>query len=361
MDNKFYLPILKSKLGEFIALSKLNETQRSLITPLFEVTPLEWDHSERKKPREINEHLDSFCKKFATKWGHFNSFIDTSLMNWEGVDSSPKIEYIFDKLKDLKLSPLPVISLNSTPAFLMAFKRILTKHSINEIAFRVNPNVVTNANFETNIFELFNQIELTPKNTHLIFDLVEPNFSEPEEFAESIVATLEEFPFLSQWKSFTIAGTSFPSSSAIKEGIWSFSRNEWTFYKALITKINSTEYNRDINYGDYSIVNPTYFDFNPKIMSASANIRYTHDDKWIVAKGKALKSKSAYLQYITLAGNIVTSKYFLGERFSDGDYHLAKCFRKEEGPGAPSIWMWVGNNHHFTKVLQDLFSIPAES
>lgn len=361
MKNKFYLPILKSKLGEFVALSKLNETQRTLIAPLFEVTPLEWDHAERTKPRTWEEHLDSFCKKFVTKWGRNDCFIDTSLLNWEKVDNTPRIKYIIDKLADLDFYPIPVISLTATPEFLKAFKNILRKHSIEQIGLRVNPDVVTNPDFEENIFELLADIRVSPKNTHLIFDLVEPNFSEPDEFADSILAILEDFPYLSQWKSFTIAGTSFPSSSAIKEGTWAFSRNEWKFYKALVKKIQSTDYARGINYGDYSIVNPTYFEFNPRIMSSSANIRYTHDDKWIVAKGKALKTKTSYQQYVTLAGKIVTSKYFLGEKFSEGDFHLAKCVRKEEKPGSPSIWNWVGNNHHFTKVLLDLFAIPRGS
>jgi hypothetical protein len=96
-------------------------------------------------------------------------------------------------------------------------------------------------------------------------------------------------------------------------------------------------------------------------MSSSANIKYTHDEIWIIAKGKALKKASSYLQYISLAGNIVSSKYYFGEKFSEGDYHLAKCVRKEEKAGSPSTWNWVGNNHHFTKVILDLFAIPRAS
>ena len=69
MESKFYVPILKSKSGEFMALSKLNSRAKKSIAPLFEVTPLEWDHSEQKKPKTLDDHLTSFCKKFITKWG----------------------------------------------------------------------------------------------------------------------------------------------------------------------------------------------------------------------------------------------------------------------------------------------------
>ncbi len=321
------------------------------------------DGNERQclKPRTWPEHLDSFCKKFATKWGQNNSFIDTSLLNWENSDNTSRIEYVFDKLAHQGFSPIPVIFLNASSDFYSAFKSIIKRHSIDEIGLRVNPDVVTNPGFESNVLDLMSNLNTSPKNIHLIFDLVEPNFSEPYEFADSVVAILEDFPFFSEWKSFTVAGTSFPSSSAIKEGVWTFSRNEWVFYKDLIRKVKDTEYKRTINYGDYSIVNPTYFEFNPKIMSASANIRYTHHNKWVVAKGKALKNKTAYLQYVALASKIVKSRYFLGEKFSEGDSHLLKCVKKEEGPGSPSVWMWVGNNHHFVKVLRDLFAIPLGS
>lgn len=361
MKNNFYLPILKSKLGEFVALSKLSPLQMESISPLFEVTPLEWDQTERKTPRTWEDHLDSFCKKFVAKWKRNNAFIDTSLLNWEDHDNTNRISYVYDKLASYNLSPVPVTSLITSTMFDKAFKYILKRYNINEIALRVSPGDVTNPEFENNILEMLTDYEIKPQNTHLIFDLKEPDFSEPDDFAEGITAMLEDFPFLSEWKTFTIAGTSFPSSSSIKEGTTAFSRNEWKFYKSLIKNLKATSYKRSINYGDYSIVNPTYFEFNPKLMSASANIRYTHHDQWIVAKGKALKNKTAFTQYLGLAGKIVSSGYYFGEKYSDGDHHLAKCVRKEEGPGSPAVWMWVGHNHHFTKVLQDLFSIPPAS
>ena len=85
MENNFYLPILKSKSGEFTALSKLGPTAKKKITPLFEVTPLEWDHSQQAKPKTLDDHLMAFCKKFRSKWASDNCFIDTSLLNYNGT------------------------------------------------------------------------------------------------------------------------------------------------------------------------------------------------------------------------------------------------------------------------------------
>lgn len=354
METNFYLPVLKSKLGEFTALSHLKKDQFSKIVPLFEITPLEWDQAERKKPRTLDDHLDSFCKK-VIKLGSSNCFVDTHLLNLNKIDNTFKIEYIFDKLALNRLAPIPVVSPRSSEEFLTAFNSVTQKDFMTEIGIRVNPNDVTDPEFEGNITQLLQKVEFTPKECHLIFDLVDSNFSEVEDIAESIIDILEDFPFLLEWKSFTIVGTAFPSSRSIKEGLVLYPRNDWKFYQLLSNKLATKEYARSINYGDYSVVNPEYFEFNPKIMKSSANIRYTHNDHWIVSKGKALAKSADYLQYKKLATNIYKSEYFLDEFFSKGDTHLVKVVRGQEKPGAPSIWNWVGNNHHFTKVLTDLF------
>jgi Beta protein len=91
-------------------------------------------------------------------------------------------------------------------------------------------------------------------------------------------------------------------------------------------------------------------------MSRSANIRYTHDDIWYVIKGKALKKSEDYKQYVIQATEILNSQYYMGETFSEGDTHLKKCSKGETTPGSPTVWSWVGNNHHFTKVVSDLFA-----
>lgn len=361
MNNNFYLPILKSKLGEFSALAHLDADSKTQIVPLFEITPIEWDQTEREVPRTWEEHLDSFCKKFIRKWASSDSFIDTRLLNWRDVDNTERIEYVFDKLASNDFIPSPVINLTSTDKFKNAFLRTIQKYSIKEIGIRVNPNDVTSPEVHENISFLLQSIRFKPNQCHLIFDLVDANFSEVENIADSIVGILESFPFWQEWKSFTVAGTAFPASNLIKEGTSEYARNEWRFYTTLVRKLEEGDHARVINYGDYSIVNPGYFEFNPKLMKASANIRYTHDDKWIVVKGKALKESADYVQYKKLAKAIVTSGYFLGEAFSKGDSHLAKCVRGEEGPGAPSVWNWVGNNHHFAKVLSDLSSMLLAS
>ena len=353
MKNRFYVPILKSKLGEFTALSKLNDLDKEKTFPLFEITPLEWDQTERKVPKTLFEHLDSFCKKIIQKWPSNNCFIDSGLLYYKEEDNRKHIQYVFDKLNEKNICPIPIITLSASNEFTNAILNIKSKYPISDIGIRVSPNDVTAIDFNDKIVNTLDTLGIIPTGCHIIFDLADANYNDIENFSDAVLDILQAFPFLDQWKSMTIAGTSFPSSRIIKEGKTEYLRNEWKFYQLLLKKSNIK---RQINFGDYSIVNPSYFEFNPKIMKASANIRYTHDEKWIVVKGKALKESITYKQYFKLAEQIFDSGYFLGEYFSQGDLYLAKCKSREEGPGSPSVWNWVGNNHHFVKVLFDLFS-----
>ena len=354
ISTDFYLPILKSKQGEFTALSHLRKEWEGAITPLFEITPLEWDQVERRVPRTIDEHLDSFCKKIIKKWPTSNCFIDSGLLKWNGSDNRHKIEYVYDKLVEKGIYSTPVMTLQYSNDFLQALQELLEKYAIEEIGIRTKVADLTAQDFQYRLDSMLNEFGIAATQCHMIIDLIDSNFTEIDNFADALAETIESFPYIGEWKSVTIAGTAFPSSRTIKEGISYFPRNDWKVYSALVKRLREREFIRAINYGDYSIVNPDYFEFNPKVMKSSANIRYTLDDKWLIVKGWALKNSIDYKQYTRMAKLIMDSDDYMGEEFSMGDLHLAKVANEEEGPGAPSVWNWVGNNHHFEKVLTDI-------
>jgi hypothetical protein len=356
MIKEFYLPVLKSKQGEFDALSKLSEKIKRSIVPLLEITPMEWDHATKEKPRTIEVHLQIFCKKVIKKWPSNNAFIDTHLINDKQANGMTSIEYVFSLLNQKSIAPIPVIRVNPSDNFFDGINMISLMYGLNEAGIRVTVNDITSPDFEDNIKKMLSKVGLDPNVCHLILDLNEADFTNPDDFSDGIVQVLSDFPNFKEWKSFTVCGGSFPSTNLIKVGVNQIPRNEWKFYKMLVTKLKAEKVGRNINYGDYSMVAPGYFQFDPIKMSRSANIRYTHDDIWYVIKGKALKKSEDYKQYVIQATEILNSQYYMGETFSEGDTHLKKCSKGETTPGSPTVWSWVGNNHHFTKVVSDLFA-----
>ncbi len=353
MKSSFYLPLLKSKAGEFKALSKLKPELKAHIVPLFDITRMEYDHAEGEEPKSFRDHLEKFTKKIEKNWLGYPMFIDSTLVNDERVDENEAIEFVFNQLFLFAYLAMPVVYTDSTPTFLGSVKRVLDKHNVEEIGIRVTIEDVTSPMFVQNLDDILQFLDVPIVNCHIIFDLKDADFTEYEDFSVGILEVLGEFPAFNKWKSFTIAGGAFPSISKIKTTEL-VPRNDWKLYNTLISKLAKTSIKRHLNFGDYSIVSAGYFEFDPKVMSTSANIRYTHDNDWFVVKGKALKKSPDWQQFYGQADTIVASEYYLGENFSAGDLHLKKCSKRETTTGNPNVWIEVGTNHHFTKVLSDL-------
>jgi hypothetical protein len=359
MKSNFYLPLLKSKAGEFKALENLNPTIKSKIIPLFDITKMVYDNEEHAKPRTIEDHLEKFCKKVFKSWPDNPMFIDTSMINTEKAGGTTAIEYLYSMLTKRNIHPMPVVYPSSSVEFIKSIRSILALYGIGEFAIRVTIDDITSSEFEIKLLHIMDKLKLSEGNCHIILDLKDADFTYMDDFAEAILESLSDFPYFKKWKTFTLAGGAFPAMSKIKNEVELVPRNDWKLYKIVSQKLKETSFGRVINFGDYSIVSAGHFEFDPKIMSISANIRYTHNDAWFVVKGRALKKRPDWQQYYSQADMIVKSKYYLGASFSFGDGHLRKCASRLTTTGNANVWIQMGTNHHFTKVLTDLFATSA--
>lgn len=359
----FYLPILKSKDGEFKALFHLDSFTRNRIKPLFEITPIEYDNQAGKKPKSFEEHIFNFChKKFTKKWNNSECFIDTAQVKTESIQNMSCLEYIYDQLSgDLfPIIPIPVLRVETSFNDLEILNQLKLKYNFKQVAIRVNLSDIGES-FSEKIKLILSALFVTPSNVHLILDLADSDFSNTNDFSDAIIDLLQDFPYFVNWLSFTICGGAFPRTGELQKGENFIPRYDWMLFKAIKIKIATQNFCRSINFGDYGIVSPGYFKFDPLKMSRSANIRYTLDEEWYVLKGTALKTREDHQQYIKQATAITNESFFLGENFSYGDSHLKSCCLGKTKTGNPTVWNGVGNNHHFTKVVADLFSTPHVS
>ncbi|MBL7733678.1 MAG: beta family protein [Chitinophagaceae bacterium] len=355
MISKFYLPIIKSKQGEFDALSILNPDVKGLVMPLVEVAKMEFDNAENAKPKTIEKHLENICKRISTKWGRSNAFIDTYLVNDTLPDGKNCIEYMYERFAQQGAGiPSLVIQFLTPDNILAACNEAMKKYNLPEAAIRLTVADMVSLDLLEELKILLQKIVKDSKNCHLVLDLNGADFSNTSDFSDTLVDLFRDFPFFQEWKSVTVCGGSFPKTNLLKQGVNEIPRGEWALYNQLVEKLKNKDFERQINYGDYGIVAPGHFEYDPLKMDRSANIRYTHNNSWYVVKGKSLKLEG-HAQYFDLAKNIVTeSGYFFGENFSAGDLHLKKCSDGQTTSGNPTVWNKIGFNHHFTKVLKDL-------
>lgn len=354
MISKFYMPIVKSKQGEFDALSLLNPDVKGLVMPLVEIAKLEFDNAENAKPKTIEKHLENICKRISTKWGRSNAFIDTQLVNDTLPDGKNCIEYMYERFAQGAGIPSLVVQFLTPENIISAIKGTMEKYNLPEAAIRMTIADIVSPDLLEKTQILLQKIGKEPASCHLILDLNGADFSNTADFSDTLLDHFRDFPFFQAWKSVTVCGGSFPKTNLLKQGVNDVPRGEWALYNQLVEKLGNQDFVRHINYGDYGIVAPGHFEYDPLKMDRSANIRYTHNNNWYVIKGKSLKIEG-HAQYFDLAKNIVTeSGCFLGENFSAGDLHLKKCSDAQTTSGNPTVWNKIGFNHHFTKVLKDL-------
>ena len=348
------MPVLRTKQGEFNALFSLNLNIKGYVVPLIEVAAVEYDNDEKKTPKTIEEHLNTITNRIAEKWGRSNAFLDMHLVNDTAPLGIDPVLYIYDRLSKAIAFPSPTVRLSSSMKTKEAIKKVMSHHNLKELAVRIFIVDLVSQDFSTKLQELIHEFGFTAATTHLVLDLANADFSNIEDFSDSILDQLTDFPYFMEWKSFTVCGGSFPKTSALKSGVTEVPRGEWTFYKMLTTKLTRQKFHRHINYGDYGIISPGHFQFDPQKMDRSANIRYTHDTIWYVVKGNSIKLNGNN-QYYDLAKQITDSDYYFNEYFSKGDVDLLKYAQhRTKTAGNATVWKRVGFNHHFTKVLSDL-------
>ena len=91
---------------------------------------------------------------------------------------------------------------------------------------------------------------------------------------------------------------------------------------------------------DYGIQGPDWTPVDPRIMSASANIRCTLLNDWIVVRGRIVlgRNRVGMEEYRNLCQTLITRPEFRGADFSPGDRYISDCAAGSVSPGTPGVW-----------------------
>ena len=96
------------------------------------------------------------------------------------------------------------------------------------------------------------------------------------------------------------------------------------------------------------------FDF--RYMQASAAIRYTWSDYWLLIKGEGTRRNPTTHQFPQLATQLVyghLQSYFAGAAHCRGCDSAKASADGASGLGSPEVWRRIGTIHHLTKVVAD--------
>lgn len=360
-SNFHYIPCLRWKQGEYQAVFRLLNTIKKMFTPLIEVPEMGWDFENREKSKTIDDHLLPFAKRIHDKWGENPCFVDMKHITptEKMVAGIHPINFVFNKLREIKCSAVPVIGLNRDTIYQQEIKTILSKDK-HGVCFRITVEHAARSSLKNDIDSLISILSTKSNDCDFILDLDAPNFIPLDGFVKVIQSIISRLPYLNEWRTFSILGTSFPETmGSIREKVEIVPRYEWQLYKKLIISLIPTKL-RLPAFGDYAISHPNILQMDMRKVKPSATIRYTTDDSWCIVKGIGMNVRDdGFTQYHDLCKKLVTPQHFCGATFSYGDEYIQKCADEKIGTGNLTTWRQVGTNHHIVKVTQDIANFYA--
>jgi hypothetical protein len=346
-----YVPLLRWRQGEYLALRRLDDDQKDLLTPLVEVLDPDYDFEERRPKKTLDEHLEKFGKRLLETWDCRPFLLDTCRMTPTGrmADGRLPLRYMFDEAAARGVPAIPVTGLARDAAYQAAVRSIL-KQGKRGLGLRFQLTEARDSDFGTHVDLLLKSLDARIADADLIIDLESPSFDDPESLADVIVEVLGTPGPIQESRSVTVLATSFPDSLAGVAGVKRIPRQEWLLFKAIKNKLS--EGARTPAFGDYTISAFRFEQGDMRKLTVVANVRYTTDDAWLVGRGKEIRVHGRS-QFKGICASIREADGFLPAGFSPGSRYLCEC-ADGGSTGGSSTWKWVGINHHITKVLHDL-------
>lgn len=352
IDSKHYVPILKCKRGEFGALSELAQAVKVNLTPLFEVLPLSDEDS-------IDIHLAKLIDNIAMSWINLDRPVFLDLENIDDVlrmsNGSHFLTYLFDDARKKGLKLIPVTNLVHDVDFQTEISRINSIDKLG-VCLRFEQNDVFDPNFATLVDDLMQILKVTPNNCDLVIDFGSIYNSSVQQFSFLITSMLSLIPYLNDWRSFSVAATSFPInlSSIASNSSATITRLEWQTWHSLYNTRKTLK--RLPTFSDYAISHPDIVEFDYRYMTLGSSLRYSYYDYWLVVKGVSIK-RAGWTQMRGICQSLLSRMEFCGQTHCWGDNYIHECANGNVGPGNASTWRKVGNNHHMSLVISQISTL----
>ncbi len=355
---RHYIPILKGKQGEYSALETLSPSVKDCLTPLIEIPPIPWNWKKDQPLKSINGHLEGIGTTLDRAWASERPFFIDLI--WISADDRMNngehpLEFVFGRAKEWNLSPIPVTGLIRDEAYQQACRTIQTEDK-RGICLRVQREDFADfPDTAAEILKIVRTLAVTPAECDLLLDL--RSIVSPQQIdADSVFNLVELLPDLDSWRSFTISATSFPQNliGLPPEEASVIERTEWRLWLELFPRFR--ELPRRPAFGDYAISHPETPEVDPRTMRASASIRYTAEQSWLVLKGRNLRD-NGFEQFREVSRELLAAPEYSGPSFSWGDRYIEGCAYERTGTGNLTTWRQVGTSHHLSYVVRQLANL----
>lgn len=348
-----YIPILRTRQNERLAVSDLTDDVREITAPLFDITSPDDEKDYDDAVAYVERNINQLAMRLS---GYPEMLLDSSILDAEFrlTGSIHPLSHAGGKLLDAGVSVTPVSGLARDQAHWSAALSIAERHQHKQLCLRLEnddlklPTDTANAvlNLKQNLLSDIEVIVLY--DCENIFDddvlIAVKRIQQLSKNISNLVSDLS-----------IVAGSGIPKSirevAAIGESVY-LDRKEielWSQTKSLLGEMGQY-----VLFGDYATINPEYEMLDPKLTYrvTAPKIIYTLPKSWFVIRGTRLHDDGP-LQYFDLAANVVALPEFRGANYSMGDSHIYDKANRVGNPGRPGTWVRPCLSHHLTLTARE--------
>jgi hypothetical protein len=350
-DHTHYVPVLRWKQAEWLALRHLGEEERARITPLVEIT------RRSVAPRTRRPTIEQMLRKNATdmqaNWGLAPLFVDL----WH-LEPNPALGnglhpfvYLAQEARARGVSIVPVAGLNRPPDYQVAVASVVATHGLGA-CLRLHATDLARPTLEKDLEGLLAHLSLSRGEVDLVIDFEYVHGACPDWSGR-----LATIPEASNWRTTTLLSGAFPLDlTGFKVGEHCLPRLDWQAWCRFISARSGLP--RLPAYGDYTTQH-AYYREPPANANVSASIRYAADDHWVIMRGEGLRNENGpgYAQYRSNAQLLCARPEFRGRNFSYGDRYIFEMSLQTQQTGSPETWLRAGINHHLALVSRQMANL----
>ena len=356
-NHRHYVPILKGREGEYGALQMMPAQMRDGVSPVIEIPPIPWDHAQHQPQKTIDQHLSKVTPKIERAWGSDRTlFVDLMWISGRERMSTGAhpMTYNFDGARIKRLQLVPVTGLTRDDDYQSACRDASARDKRGVCLRLQREDFEDGVDLAAQISGLQRSLLVPLAEMDLILDLRGIDAADESPDESNALSMIQRMPNLDSWRSFTLAATSFPvnlmglapsQTSAIR-------RREWRLWRNIIAQLRT----RLPAFSDYAISHPQPSEVDPRLMRASASIRYTAQDTWLIFKAKNLRDYG-YSQFHAVCRNVLRSNEYTGPDYSWGDRYIHECAQRRVTSGNLTTWRKVGTSHHLALVATQIASL----
>lgn len=355
-EHFVYMPLLKSKQSEMLALKRLKKEHRDVLLPMIDlVAP--------SKNVDMANSKTFVANNISKLGGRLQEFSDILLDSSE-IDAALRLNggahplsAAAAALEQEGINVIPVVGTSRDAAHIKAVQEVLKSSGGGIICVRVDRYDVRTPTQSASQLKEFLATNFPKTGVILVYDLGDIFGDDPatlskylENFDKKIGKDSIELT--------VVCGSGIPEnirSAVPPKSAGYIDRVELQTFYDLRQQFEKNKREGKLIFGDYATLNSGYVELDWALVNRTITpkITYALKNSWFVIRGASFaKHPDGYKQYYSLASEVRKLPDVSSPSFCHGDTYIADRAKKKGTTDSPGSWTGVCVNHHLAVTVE---------